>query len=532
MHPDAPPDGAESTKSDKPEDSVQPGTIGCSATMQTRADAALFGRLGILSHPVATFEHMFAVRDVSDGRPALDDLRRRIVEGAAEAAAHMAMWLGMVAEFDEREGWAEDGARSLPQWLAWRCGLDGRTARQHARVAGQLRELPRIAAEFRAGKLSYSKVRAVCRVATAENEELLLELASNLTATQLDRAVTAYDKAHRRSISLNDEAERRARCGIRQWTDSDGLTYTEIVTAPEDTALVQAGVDFGRDGVFKSTGTAAKGAAGRLDALLFVIRRGLVNAERPGLVDESPYLIITHVKEASAFCTDDGQIDLGDGTVVHPRVLQRLGCDALLQAMLEGLDGRPLDLGRTTRTATKKQKRALMAMFSHCDWPGCDVAVRYCEFHHLDFWGKGGNSDLDVFRPLCRHHHSKVHEGGWRFLVDHLGRTVAFPPDGRDPLVPAPALTDRAVGPDELVARNRSNGQMVDGAAVAVEGGSLGGWSQGDAMDRWALGAIVDALFGASSPSSGSASASRSGSRSASAVVDDQLTRGGPPSPN
>ena len=66
------------------------------------------------------------------------------------------------------------------------------TAREHVRVARSLPELPRIHAAFACGELSYSKVRAITRIADAESEEELLGLARCLTAAQLERAVRAY----------------------------------------------------------------------------------------------------------------------------------------------------------------------------------------------------------------------------------------------------------------------------------------------------------------------------------------------------
>ncbi|CAN5749704.1 hypothetical protein BH24ACT4_BH24ACT4_25490 [soil metagenome] len=151
-------------------------------------------------------------------------------------------------------------------------------------------------------------------------------------------------------------------------------------------------------------------------------------------MDESPFLILLHVREGAAVVDDSGRIDLGNGLAVHPRTLRRLGCDGLVQGMLEGLDGRPLDLGRRVRTATPKQKLALRAMYDSCAFPGCDTDVRYCEFHHLEHWAAGGTSELDSFRPLCRFHHHRVHDDGYLMARGPDGIEV-YRPDGT-PLTP------------------------------------------------------------------------------------------------
>src|SRR5207248_8106266 len=84
-----------------------------------------------------------------------------------------------------------EGAGSCAAWVAWRCGLTARSAREHVRVARRLAGLPRTRAAFAHGVLSYAKVRALTRVATAESEGELLELAGVLTAAQLERTVRA-----------------------------------------------------------------------------------------------------------------------------------------------------------------------------------------------------------------------------------------------------------------------------------------------------------------------------------------------------
>jgi hypothetical protein len=185
----------------------------------------------------------------------------------------------------------------------------------------------------------------------------------------------------------------------------------------------------------------------------------------------------------------------------------------MVQAMLEGLDGFPLDLGRAVRTANRKQRRALKAMYDRCQFPGCDVGVDYCEFHHLDWWSKGGRSDLHVFRPLCRRHHHLCHEGGWRLIVRADGALDAMAPvDGGGVVVNAPVLTNESVPALAMAESNRGNGLVpVDDAAETI----AGRWG-GERMDEFALSVIVEHLI----------------ARSAGPDIDVSLVTGSPPSPN
>jgi hypothetical protein len=109
---------------------------------------------------------------------------------ASHLAAGMCRWLELVCELDRRAGSADEGATA--KWLAWRCALDPRTAREHVRVARRLAELPLIRAAFARGQLSYAKVRALTRVAEERFEEELLQLAFAMTAAQLERALGGY----------------------------------------------------------------------------------------------------------------------------------------------------------------------------------------------------------------------------------------------------------------------------------------------------------------------------------------------------
>src|SRR6266508_1946131 len=93
-------------------------------------------------------------------------LEAKVCELAARAAAALCGWLLMVAELDRRRAWADWQMTSCAHWLSWRCGLGLVTARDHVRVALALTTLPLIRDAFAAGRLSYSKVRAITRIAT------------------------------------------------------------------------------------------------------------------------------------------------------------------------------------------------------------------------------------------------------------------------------------------------------------------------------------------------------------------------------
>jgi hypothetical protein len=112
----------------------------------------------------------------------LDALEGEIASLSATIQAATYRLLCLIGEYDRRQGWADplaaDGFRSCAHWLSWRIGLAPGAAREYVRVARALPELPLLSAAFGRGELSYSKVRAVTRIATPENEELLCDWAS------------------------------------------------------------------------------------------------------------------------------------------------------------------------------------------------------------------------------------------------------------------------------------------------------------------------------------------------------------------
>jgi hypothetical protein len=123
----------------------------------------------------------------------LELLAERICELAGHLAAATGSFLAMVGEFDRHRGWAVSGVRSCAHWLSWRAGIGLVAAREQVRVARALENLPLIAAELAAGRLSYSKVRAMTRIATPATEADLVAMAADALVEVARTAVAARD---------------------------------------------------------------------------------------------------------------------------------------------------------------------------------------------------------------------------------------------------------------------------------------------------------------------------------------------------
>lgn len=84
-----------------------------------------------------------------------------------------------------------------------------------------------------------------------------------------------------------------------------------------------------------------------------------------------------------------------------------------------------LDLGRSVRTATPAQRRALGARDRGCVWPGCTIPARWCEVHHVPGWVHGSRTDVAEMALACGAHHQQVEAGHYRItMVDGVPQVV------------------------------------------------------------------------------------------------------------
>ncbi|RPH92601.1 MAG: DUF222 domain-containing protein, partial [Lysobacterales bacterium] len=110
------------------------------------------------------------MQDVFARREELARLGKQITELAGHLNAGEYRFLVLVEAFDREDGWQGEGINSCAHWLNWFCGISIGVAREKVRVARALPGLPQISTAFAAGRVSYSKVRAMTRVATLRNE--------------------------------------------------------------------------------------------------------------------------------------------------------------------------------------------------------------------------------------------------------------------------------------------------------------------------------------------------------------------------
>jgi len=183
----------------------------------------------------------------------LDRLGDQIAELSAHLDAATARVLDLIREFDTRGGW-NSGFRSCAAWLTWRVGLDRGAARERVRVARALGTLPRLAQALARGELSYSKVRALTRVATPETEERLLAAGRAGTAEHVERIVRGWRRMDRKA-----EAQETTRChksrALHVYQDEDGMVVLRGRLEREVGAVVMQALTAGREALYQRAQT-------------------------------------------------------------------------------------------------------------------------------------------------------------------------------------------------------------------------------------------------------------------------------------
>lgn len=364
------------------------------------------------------------------GRP-LDEIERSIAGFARKMNALCYEMLVDIREFDERRGWARHFAASCAQWLHWRCDIGLSAAREHVRVAHALKTLPLMAAAFAGGGLSYSKVRALTRSPELDDEASLLEMASTMTAEQVEQHCRR--RRNTCDASRADAIDAHERRSLRSWRSERRGVLTIVLELPlEDGALFVRAIDRActeRAAQDRAPDDATPWEAIQADAAV-TLARTYLDDDEAGTTSSSAanhHQVMIHVDQ-DALSGGKGESDLPIETV------RRLCCDASLVPIVENHDGEPLAVGRRQRVVSTALRRALRSRDRGCAFPGC-THTRFVDAHHIRHWADGGETRLDNLVLLCSSHHHMLHEGGYAVSRDSHGKRVFKRPDGR--VVPA-----------------------------------------------------------------------------------------------
>jgi Domain of unknown function (DUF222)/HNH endonuclease len=401
----------------------------------------------------------------------LAELEAQITELAGHLNAANYRWLRLIAEFDRRHGWSDGALHSCAHWLNFKCGLNLGAARERVRVAHALEALPRIAAAMASGRLSYSKARALTRVAEAGTEEYFLSIALHGTAHHVETLVRHYRRAHE-AEELSREARQEAGRSASYWFDLDGsLVIKARLPALAGAMLIKA-LEAAMDEI-PTTETAVEigeevrlsWQARRADALALMAQKSLQCRART-LNTADRYQVVVHLDAQTLRDRTAGRCEIEQGTTLAVETARRLTCDASLVKMLENSDGEPLDVGRKTRVIPPAIRRAIRARDTGCRFPGC-THQRYLDAHHIQHWADGGPTHLKNLIALCRQHHRLVHEGGVTVRMSPEGIPQFLRPDGT-PFDRVISIQEASYDGTELQSTHDRQGIRIDSDTAAT----------------------------------------------------------------
>jgi 5-methylcytosine-specific restriction endonuclease McrA len=320
-----------------------------------------------------------------------------------------------IREFDENGYWGGPGLVSCAHWLNFKCGMGMNAARERVRVARALVELPKISAAFESGSLSYSKVRAMTRIASPENEEFLLNIARHGTAYHVETLVRKYRRVQTQRDVDTANAIHVTRELSYYWDEDGALVFHGRVPA-EQGALILKALEMQMEKQFQeSTHSDVSAetpeepearspvAAQRADALA-EIAETYMNSRPVANSTADRYQVIVHVSEEAT--------SIDDGPHVSAETSTRIGCDCNVIRVKDDKNGEPLSIGRRSRLVPPAIRRALRLRDDGCRFPGC-TRRQFVDAHHIEHWSEGGETSLENLVQLCREHHRLVHEGGF-----------------------------------------------------------------------------------------------------------------------
>jgi hypothetical protein len=384
-------------------------------------------------------------------RTLAEPLARRISTLYAHINAATLELLELIRQFDQDGCYVEFNCKSTAAWLNYACGIAPGAAREKVRVARALEGLPRIAQAFRDGRLSYSKARAITRVAEAATEPHFLNVAFHSTAAQTERIVRDWRKVAQRNRAARQAHAMRS---LDWWWDDNGMLVVKGRLPAADGALLVEALQSAIPAPAAAEGSDyASVSVRRADALARVASQSLAHRGSGSTADR--YQVHVHVERDRT--ADAPVATLEQGPVLGDTVVQRLVCDGSLVPIVADAHGEPLRVGRRRRVVHPALKRALKARDRGCRFPGCDE-VRYVDAHHIRHWANGGATALENLVLLCTRHHTFLHEGG--FSVERTPEYLRFR-DRAGRVVP-PCAEDLTVGSSVALVQNVSAETPID----------------------------------------------------------------------
>ena len=325
----------------------------------------------------------------------------------------------LIAAWDARRVWADDGSKAANGRLARERDLSPETSRAELRRARKLRSMPATATALADGKLSADKADLLAQVNQPElaslfarDEQMLVGEIGSLSHTDARRALQywlqlADDEADRKPASCRHErrwfrAVRTFRRNLDLRGNFDPLGGTEffeewqrlcheLYEADWAEARAEHGEDVKAEHLRRTAGQ--RGA----DALQLMARRS-ASTHAAARLPRPLLTVLVGYGTFSKIC------ELADGTVLAPGEIVPLLADADIERIVFDGPSRVIDVG-AKRFFSGALRRAVEVRDRHCQHPsGCDVPANRCDVDHILPTSEGGLTCQENGRCLCGFH--------------------------------------------------------------------------------------------------------------------------------
>ncbi|MDB4222772.1 HNH endonuclease [Granulosicoccus sp.] len=380
-------------------------------------------------------------------------IHQRLQQLSQDITSSHADLLELLVRFDDMEGWKSRGASHCAAWVNLELGISLQLAWEYLRVGRKLRLLPTATALFRAGKISWSKIRLLVRVADTENEKTLCHAALDASVTDVQRLCSEFRWTEdEKSNTENDRALKQWESRTLMWDElSSGSTRIQLVLPPE---IAQAFLNSVEHSLAQmdSDDVDQKLSQRRADAAVIMAETSLQSASRDiATADRYQVIVSVDAPELSATagygmsneygawteygasaeqatsakqgtCAEQAtasntkpppkRASVKGASFLARETAKRIACDCTVSTITKD-NGEPVDIGRRSRIWPNAMARAIKDRDQHCQFYGC-TQTNNLQIHHIIHWADGGTTSVSNGACLCAYHHVMVHEGGYR----------------------------------------------------------------------------------------------------------------------
>lgn len=340
-----------------------------------------------------------------------------------EIDAAEATWLAKVGEYAVSGEWASDNYLSAAAAIGDHCHMTRSAASATVRLAVRLFQLPELAAAFAAGDTSRAHVEVVARAYTRsraaefdQHQDALTLLARNATPADLHTAVSKVTDAIDGDGGAANDNEIYEKRKLHSSVTMDGVRGSWFLD-PEAGMTVNAALDAQME-TARMLDDPRTPAQRRADAFVDICRFSLTFGDHPssatkrrrGVPNALAVIDIRMLEQTESEFVAGMRAEYATGGRLSRATIERLLCECDVSRVVMDGPSEVLDLGRSTRTPSDKQFRALVVRDGHCQAKGCKVPRQFCQPHHVKWWTHDGPTDLKNLELLCWHHHRQAHK--------------------------------------------------------------------------------------------------------------------------